>query len=171
MRRVATVADGAGQADAHAMLRRVHLRTTILRVAVLELLAEAAERPMTVEAMAQAMLRRGQPISVPTLYGAVRSLVEHGLVERSRMDGGPALCWIKERASAASHQVVCKICQRHAAGSDAELSAQIARFCAQHGFPLGGQSVLIQTQCADCLRAASSPRSPLPVLALPPAHP
>lgn len=154
MLRVATMAEDTQPADAHALLRRVQLRSTLLRVAVLELLAEDSDRPMTVEDMAQVLLGRGQSVSVPTLYGAVRSLVEHGLVERSRLDGGPALCWIKQRASAPSHQLVCKSCQRHVAGTDAELSAQLARFCARHGFPLGGSAVLIQTQCADCLQAA-----------------
>lgn len=154
MLRVATVTTDVLPDDAHALLRRVHLRSTLLRVAVLELLGEAPERPMTVDDMAQVMLGRGQSVSVPSLYGAVRSLVEHGLVERSRLDGGHALCWIKERGSAPSHQVLCKTCQRHVAGVDAELSAQLERFCAQHGFPLGGRSALIQTQCADCLQAA-----------------
>lgn len=145
--------------SAPASLQRVRLRSTVHRLAVLRMFQDEPARRFTVEGMAEQLLKQGEWIAIASLYNTIRRLVAEDLVDRSWLDGGRSLFWLKQDVSQPAAQIACRCCQRSLVPHDTALEQLAMRLCAAHGFALGAPSVLIQVVCADCRSSDRSRRS------------
>jgi Fe2+ or Zn2+ uptake regulation protein len=97
----------SGSVDPAAALRRVGLRVTAPRLAVLTALAEGAPHA-SVDAVVSAVRERLGDGSAQTVYNVLRTFSDVGLVRRIEPAGGPGLYEL--RVGDNHHHVVCRHC-------------------------------------------------------------
>lgn len=151
--RTPAAAEPAGTVAAkatHLRLRSTRQRSTLHRLAVLEVFTAEPEHRFTADAVAGRLLQHGNWITMPTIYNTLRLLIAQDLVDRSDADGGRSVFWLRQGSGRALHQIVCRSCQHSFAPHDAELAGHIEDLCAQHGLSVGEPAVLVQIRCGPC---------------------
>src|SRR3954447_16639551 len=127
-------------------LRRSGYRVTAQRLVVAEALSGAG-RHLSAEEVRDAAGERLPNVSLPTVYSALETLEDAGLVRRVAAGRGPALY---DAGPASHHHIVCRRC-----GAVADLEADVGlepplAGAAGAGFAPEGAEVVVRGLCADC---------------------
>jgi Fur family transcriptional regulator, stress-responsive regulator len=130
-------------------LRRSGYRVTAQRLVVAEALSGAG-RHLSAEEVMNAAGERLPNVSLPTVYSALETLEDAGLVRRVAAGRGPALY---DAGPASHHHIVCRRC-----GAVADLEADVGLEPALHGaeaagFAPEGAEVVVRGLCASCQAA------------------
>lgn len=128
-------------------LRRVRLRVTAARVAVLDAL-EGVNRHLDADAVATVARARLGSLSGQAVYDNLRILTEAGLLRRIEVGGSPA--HYEVRVSDNHHHVVCRTC---GATTDVDCvvgAAPCLEPSSTHGFVIVEAEVTFWGICPDC---------------------
>lgn len=122
------------------------LRPTAARVAILEVLQDAAGEAMSVDTVFQRLADQGRPRSMGTVYRVVQELVQGGLLLREWQAGRKSLHRARPSGSNAQHAPSLVFRRR---GHDAELVDPALNACLliaarRLGLSLAGRRVLIE---------------------------
>jgi Fe2+ or Zn2+ uptake regulation protein len=133
-------------------LRRHGYRVTAQRLVVAEVLVGAGRHMRAEEVLAEAG-ERLPSVSLPTVYAALDTLEDAGLLRRVATGRGPALY---DAGSVPHHHLVCRRC-----GAVSDLHADVRlgpalSGAAAAGFAAEGAEVVVRGLCADCRAAATA---------------
>ena len=127
-------------------LRESGLRVTAPRLAVFNVVNEKAHIPA--ENVASKVRAQLGTVSTQTVYDALRTLVDVGLVSRIEPAGHPAL--YETRIGDNHHHVVCRECGRVEDVSCAIGEAPCLDAAESHGFTIDEAVVVYWGTCPDC---------------------
>ena len=145
-----------GPADPAAALRRVGLRATAPRLAVLTALAAGAPHA-SAEAVVSAVRQRLGDGSAQTVYNVLRTLTDVGLVRRIEPAGRPGLYEL--RIGDNHHHVVCRRCGAVADVDCAVGDAPCLTAADDSGYEIDEAEVIYWGRCPACRsRAISEPK-------------
>jgi Fur family ferric uptake transcriptional regulator len=146
----------AGSADPAAALRRVGLRVTAPRLAVLTALAAGAPHA-SVEAVVSAVRQRLGDGSAQTVYNVLRTLTDVGLVRRIEPAGRPGLYEL--RTGDNHHHIVCRRCGAIADVDCAVGDAPCLTAADDSGYEIDEAEVIYWGRCPACRsRSISEPK-------------
>jgi Fur family ferric uptake transcriptional regulator len=143
------------QADAHRyieQLRRLRLRLTPQRLAVLEALATQGGH-MTAEAILQWAARRYPDISVTTIYRILEQLISAGLVAQT--DFGGSAAYFELIGDSPHHHLVCNRCGAVIELDDAALAPMRELLLRDYGFQVHPRHLALFGTCRRCQAAAA----------------
>src|SRR5436190_7715865 len=135
--------------EAAEALRKSGYRVTAQRLVVAGALSGAG-RHLSAEEVRDAAGERLPNVSLPTVYSALETLEDAGLVRRVAAGRGPALY---DAGPASHHHIVCRRC-----GAVTDLEADVSlepalTGAAKRGFAPEGAEVVVRGLCASCRRA------------------
>jgi len=138
------------RAETAEALRRSGYRVTAQRLVVAEALSGAGHHLSAEEVMA-AVAERLPNVSLPTVYSALDTLEDAGLVRRVAAGRGAALY---DAGPVAHHHLVCRRC-----GAVTDLEADVSlepalAGAAKRGFAPEGAEVVVRGLCASCRATA-----------------
>ena len=143
-------ADPGAPPRVEALLERVRSRggrVTSARRALLEALLTAADHHLTAQDLAESVQRAVPDVHLSTVYRALESLEEMGIVDHAHLGHGRAVYHLVDEP----HQhLVCERCERVVEVPDdvfAELSATLRR---AYGFVLRPHHFAVVGRCAAC---------------------
>lgn len=139
---------------AHAALRAAGLRTGGGREQVMSELAEHGCLLGAYE-IAERLRVRGRPVSLPTVYRTLDTLLGLGLVVRVDAGEGIARYEPDLPEAAAHHHSVCDRCGKVLAFSDDELETAIATVSDRLPFDVQRHDLVLHGACAECARDES----------------
>src|ERR671937_1590446 len=125
---MANAAQDAGDGDA---LRRLGLRPTRQRLAVVELLA-SEPNDATAQQIHDRLRERGHRIGLATVYRTLSALAEHGVLDVLTHRPGE-LCY-RLCGEEHHHHLVCTSCHRVVELGDCDLVPWLDKLGAAHGF-------------------------------------
>lgn len=134
-------------------LRAVGLRSTLVRLRVLEVLTEP-QKWMDATAVYNELAARGEVFSLTYVFRTVRELESLGVLLRGwrgAASGGRAVYRIspptpQEREDA----ITCRHCGKVSRIVDPESKKQLEQLILTQGFALDAQLIMVQTICWDC---------------------
>jgi Fur family ferric uptake transcriptional regulator len=141
-----------GSPDPAATLRRVGLRVTASRLAVLAALAGSAPHS-SVDAVISAVRERLGDGSVQTVYNVLRTFTDVGLVRRIEPAGRPGLYEL--RVGDNHHHVVCRRCDAIADVDCAVGDTPCLTAADNWGYEIDEAEVIYWGRCPECIAATS----------------
>jgi Fur family ferric uptake transcriptional regulator len=141
--------------DSAAALRRVGLRVTASRLAVLRALAVAPPH-VSVDALVGAVRERLGDGSAQTVYNVLRNLADAGLVRRIEPAGQPGLYEL--RVGDNHHHAICRSCGAIADVACAVGEAPCLTAADDAGYEIDEAEVIYWGRCPACLAAAADSR-------------
>jgi Fur family ferric uptake transcriptional regulator len=136
-----------------AALRRVGLRVTAPRLAVLRALNAGAGHA-SAEALVGAVRERLGDSSVQTVYNVLRTFADAGLVRRIEPAGQPGLYEL--RVGDNHHHLVCRSCGAIADVACAVGAAPCLTAADSSGYEIDEAEVIYWGRCPSCIGAASA---------------
>jgi len=136
--------------DPAAALRRVGLRVTAPRLAVLKALA-AAPPHVSVDALVGAVRESLGDSSAQTVYNVLRTFADVGLVRRIEPAGQPGLYEL--RVGDNHHHIVCRSCGAVADVACAVGEAPCLTAAETLGYEIDEAEVIYWGRCATCVAA------------------
>ena len=133
-------------------LRESGLRVTAPRLAVFNVVDKKAHIPA--EDVASHVRAQLGTVSTQTVYDALRTLVDVGLVSRIEPAGHPAL--YETRIGDNHHHVVCRECGRVEDVACAVGEAPCLHAAESHGFAIDEAEVVYWGTCPECAKRKSS---------------
>lgn len=127
------------------------VKPTRVRVQVLGTLMERtpAEGLISAEDIYRAVLLRGEPIVLATIYNVLSRLADEDLIERYRPGEGPALfCPRREQRFGAL--LVCGGCGHVRGLHTTALQTQLSALAHEHGFAITEPTAVLRGRCARC---------------------
>jgi Fur family transcriptional regulator, stress-responsive regulator len=148
--------------DPAAALRRVGLRVTASRLAVLRVLAES-EPHTSADAIVSAVRERLGDGSAQTVYNVLRTFTEAGLVRRIEPAGRPGLYEL--RVGDNHHHLICRTCEAIVDVECAVGEAPCLTASDPAGYEVDEAEVVYWGRCPSCVAGAAetpadSPRTP-----------
>ncbi len=139
-------------------LRSLGIRPTVIRLCVLQTLAEGGSEWLGGEEVFRRMLRRGTATGLASVYRVIKELEKVNLVQREweRSLGGARAVHRLWRTQPAERTVRmrCGGCNASVEVVDEVLHAGLMRAAQAHGLPAGGpvtvQLACVQQDCARC---------------------
>lgn len=135
-------------------LRRGGGRITNSRRALLEALVGSAGHHLTAQDLAEAVQRAAPDVHLSTVYRALESLEEKGIVAHTHLGHGRAVYHLADEP----HQhLVCERCQAVVEVPDdvfTELAGTLER---AYGFVVGAHHFAVVGRCASCAAAGDVP--------------
>lgn len=123
------------------------VRATRQRAAITELLDELDEF-CSAQELHDALKRRGEGIGLTTVYRALQSMADAGLVDTLRTDTGES---VYRRCSAEHHHhLVCRVCGATVEIQGGHVEAWAADVAREHGFSDVSHTIEIFGRCGDC---------------------
>jgi Fur family ferric uptake transcriptional regulator len=141
-----------GSADPAAALRRLGLRVTASRLAVLTALAEGAHHS-SVDAVVSAVRERLGDGSAQTVYNVLRTFTDVGLVRRIEPAGRPGLYEL--RVGDNHHHVVCRRCDAIADIACAVGDTPCLTAADDSGYVIDEAEVIYWGRCPECVKETS----------------
>lgn len=116
---------------------------------------EGAERPLSIDEIRSNAARRSRGLGVATVYRAVRSLVDEGVLTAVEVPGRAALYELTGKGH--HHHFVCESCGtvHELTGCESTITMQLPR-----GFRAREHDITVYGTCADC--ASRRKRQPAP---------
>lgn len=146
--------DPSWGAYAHSVLEDAGHRRGGARDEVIDLLA-AQSCAVSAHDIEGALRQRGRPIGRASIYRALDTLAEHGLVKRLDL-GRSEACFEPARSDGHHHHhVVCETCGTLTAFDDPDLEAAIDRLGDRLGMRIDDHDVLLRGVCRNCNGARS----------------
>jgi len=142
-----------GSPDAAAALRRVGLRVTASRLAVLTALAASAPHP-SVDTIVRAVREHLGHGSAQTVYNVMRTFTDVGLVRRIEPAGRPGLYEL--RVGDNHHHVICRLCDAIADIDCATGDAPCLSTVDNSGYEIDEAEVIYWGRCPACVAAISA---------------
>lgn len=138
-----------------AYLREHNLPVTAQRLAIAEVLL-TSDRHLSAEEVAQQVTERGRTVGTATVYRAIDTLLESGLiVER---DFGEGFRRFEPARDAPHHEhLVCTQCGRVEEFRDERLERMTTIVAESRGFARQRHRLVIHGICRDCQRGAAAP--------------
>ncbi|MFT3820438.1 MAG: transcriptional repressor [Rubrivivax sp.] len=158
-----TTALPAAASGVPARLRAVGLRPTTARVAIVQAL-EAADAPLTAEALFRALTRRGVPVGLATTYRSLAELASAGLLLRAWVQGHAgakvvyAVTAPAEGRVPARHRLTCARCGRCVFFTDAGLTQRLRQAAGLGSLDAPAQGLTITVGCLGCSPACAGHR-------------
>jgi len=148
------VHDPSWSAHARAVLVDAGHRRGGARDEVIDLLA-AQSCALSAQDIDAALRSRGRSVGRASIYRALETLADYGLVKR--LDVGRAeACYEPARLDGHHHHhVVCEVCGDLAAFDDPDLEAAIGRLGTRLGMRIEDHDVLLRGTCRRCARNGS----------------
>jgi Fur family ferric uptake transcriptional regulator len=140
----------AGSSDPAAALRRVGLRVTTSRLAVLTALAAGAPHS-SVDTVVGAVRERLGDSSAQTVYNVLRTFIDAGLVRRIEPAGRPGLYEL--RVGDNHHHVVCRLCDAIADVDCAVGETPCLMAADDWGYAIDEAEVIYWGRCPKCVAA------------------
>src|SRR5919205_3486403 len=141
-----------GSLEAAAALRRVGLRVTASRLAVLTALGAGAPHA-SVDALVGAVRERLGDGSAQTVYNVLRTLSDAGLVRRIEPAGQPGLYEL--RVGDNHHHLVCRDCGAIADVDCAVGDTPCLTAADDAGYQIDEAEVIYWGRCPECVAATS----------------
>ena len=141
-----------GSPDPAAALRRVGLRVTASRLAVLRALAATAPHS-SVDAVVSGVRERLGDGSAQTVYNVLRTLTDVGLVRRIEPAGRPGLYEL--RVGDNHHHIVCRRCDAIADVACAVGDTPCLTAADDSGYEIDEAEVIYWGRCPECVAATS----------------
>jgi len=141
----------SGSPESASALRRVGLRVTASRLAVLNALA-AGPPHSSVEVVVSAVRDHLGDGSAQTVYNVLRVLTEAGLVRRIEPTGHPGLYEL--RVGDNHHHVVCRYCDAIADVDCAVGDTPCLTAADSSGYDIDEAEVIFWGRCPDCRQSA-----------------
>jgi|SRR5947209_6483415 len=141
-----------GSPDPAAALRRVGLRVTASRLAVLTALATSTPHA-SVDALVGAVRERLGDGSAQTVYNVLRTLTDAGLVRRIEPAGRPGLYEL--RVGDNHHHIVCRGCEAIADVDCAVGDTPCLTAADASGYEIDEAEVIYWGRCPECVAATS----------------
>ncbi len=141
-----------GSPDPAATLRRVGLRVTASRLAVLTALAAGAPHS-SVDAVVSAVRARLGDGSAQTVYNVLRTLTDVGLVRRIEPAGRPGLYEL--RIGDNHHHIVCRRCDAIADVDCAVGDPPCLTAADDSGYAIDEAEVIYWGRCPECVAVTS----------------
>lgn len=138
-----------GSAEPAAALRRVGLRVTTPRLAVLTALA-ASTSHSSVDAVVSAVRERLGDGSAQTVYNVLRTLTDVGLVRRIEPAGRPGLYEL--RVGDNHHHIVCRRCDAIADVDCAVGDGPCMTAADDSGYEIDEAEVIYWGRCPKCVK-------------------
>lgn len=142
-----------GSPDPAAALRRVGLRVTASRLAVLTALAAGAPHT-SADAIVSAVRERLGNGSAQTVYNVLRTFTNVGLVRRIEPAGRPGLYEL--RAGDNHHHIVCRCCNAIVDVDCVVGNAPCLTAAGASGYEIDEAEVIYWGRCPGCVVAAGS---------------
>jgi Fur family ferric uptake transcriptional regulator len=136
-----------GSPEAAAALRRVGLRVTASRLAVLSALAAGAPHS-SVEALVSHVRERLGDSSAQTVYNVLRTFTDVGLVRRIEPAGRPGLYELRVRDN--HHHIVCRQCDAIADVACAIGDTPCLTAADESGYEIDEAEVIFWGRCPEC---------------------
>ena len=128
-------------------LKTMGLKTTLLRLKILNLFENSSIRHLSAEDIYKELLSEGEDIGLATVYRVLTQFEQAGLLERHHFESGKA---VFELTSENHHDhLVCLQCGRVEEFYDAEIEKRQAKVAKDRGFALQAHSLSLY---ADCTR-------------------
>jgi Fur family ferric uptake transcriptional regulator len=145
--------------DAAQVLRSAGLRATAPRIAVLDVLMDAAENHLTADEVMERVAAEDVTIHRATVYRALDQLRGEGLIEHVHLERGVAAFHASGITRDGGHlHAQCTRCGRIVDLPAGSLGRSAERVRASTGFELDLAHVALSGSCADCAIApAQSP--------------
>ncbi len=140
----------SGSRDPAAALRRVGLRVTASRLAVLSALAARAPHS-SVDGVVSTMRERLGDGSAQTVYNVLRTFTEVGLVRRIEPAGRPGLYEL--RVADNHHHIVCRYCDAIADVECAVGETPCLTAADNSGYEVDEAEVIYWGRCPECVAA------------------
>lgn len=139
----------------HALegLRRAGFRSGGARRAVVDFL-DGQDCCLSAQEIFDGIRARGGKAGMASVYRALDTLAELGLVQRVDLGDGVARFEPAWPGGEHHHHVVCDGCGRVEAFSDAPLERALGRVAGRLGFAVDAHEVVLRGACADCRPAA-----------------
>jgi Fur family ferric uptake transcriptional regulator len=148
-----------GSPDPAAALRRVGLRVTASRLAVLTTLAASAPHS-SVDVVVSAVRERLGDGSAQTVYNVLRTFTDAGLVRRIEPAGRPGLYEL--RVGDNHHHIVCRYCDAIADVDCAVGDTPCLTAAADSGYEIDQAEVIYWGRCPECRSRATSDQKETP---------
>lgn len=136
--------------DPRTLLRQRGLRVTAQRLAVLRAVSDAPH--VTADVVAERARVEIGSISTQSVYDALRSLTENGLVRRIQPAGSPAR--YEDRVGDNHHHLICRVCDRMLDVDCAVGDSPCLTAIEDHGYEIDEAEVIYWGRCSDCAVAA-----------------
>ena len=130
-------------------IRRAGLRGGGARRAVLDFLGEQ-DCCLSAQQIFDGIRARGGRAGIASVYRALDTLAELGLVQRVDFGDGVARYEPAHPEREHHHHVVCDDCGRVEAFSDDTLESALGRVAGRLGFEMGTHEVVLRGACDDC---------------------
>jgi Fur family ferric uptake transcriptional regulator len=143
----------SGSADAATALRRVGLRVTAPRLAVLTALAAGAPHA-SVEALVSAVRQHLGDGSAQTVYNVLRTFTDAGLVRRIEPAGQPGLYEL--RVGDNHHHMVCRNCGAIADVDCAVGETPCLTAAADAGYEIDEAEIIFWGRCPTCVNGTAT---------------
>jgi Fur family transcriptional regulator, stress-responsive regulator len=140
-----------GSPDAAAAMRRVGLRVTASRLAVLAALAASAPHA-SVDVVVSAVRQRLGDGSEQTVYNVLRTFTDVGLVRRIEPAGRPGLYEL--RVGDNHHHLVCRHCDAIADVDCAVGDSPCLSAAADSGYEIDEAEVIYWGRCPECIASS-----------------
>ena len=147
-----------GSPDPAAALRRVGLRVTASRLAVLTALGASAPHS-SVDAVVSAVRERLGDGSAQTVYNVLRTFTDVGLVRRIEPAGRPGLYEL--RVGDNHHHIVCRRCNAIADVHCAVGDTPCLTAADDSGYEIDEAEVIYWGRCPECVATTSVPSGEL----------
>jgi Fur family ferric uptake transcriptional regulator len=140
-------------ADNAALLRRNHIQVTAQRLAVLK---AVSDRPhSTADDIDMVVRAEIGTISPQSVYNAVGTLTDKGLVRRVQPAGSPAR--FEDRVGDNHHHLICRTCGRMVDVDCAIGHSPCLTAADDAGYVIDEAEVIYWGTCPECLTASASP--------------
>jgi Fur family transcriptional regulator, stress-responsive regulator len=136
-------------ADPSAVIRQRGLRVTPQRLAVLRAVSD--EPHATADVVAERARNEIGSISTQSVYDALASLTEKGLLRRIQPAGSPAR--YEDRVGDNHHHLICRVCDRMVDVDCAIGEPPCLTAAEDHGYDIDEAEVIYWGRCPDCAAA------------------
>jgi Fur family ferric uptake transcriptional regulator len=123
------------------------VRATRQRAAITDLLDELDDFRSAQE-LHDVLRRRGEGIGLTTVYRALQSMAEAGLVDTLRTDTGESL--YRRCSEEHHHHLVCRACGSTVEIQGGQVETWAADIARQHGFSDVSHTIEIFGRCGEC---------------------
>lgn len=129
-------------------LRSVHLRPSVARIGILQVIDDAAPGGVSAEQVYRAITERGTHTSLGTVYRTLSQCHAAGLLLREYDEGRTAYYRLRPARSEAHMRLRCRHSGRTAVLADPELHARLLAAAADAGWDLAGLELTVEVEGA-----------------------